>query len=188
MSDGLTVSGGERGVTRVFRLDMSPEEITQLIKPTNDAPTTPAAVAHLLGLNWLDEAHFEIFDVTDVHNMGLADYLVVGNDIPEEDIAPDRDRLNAVEGHVLVVYSRAFQGYAETLQPSRQLEFLGAWREPLSEVHYEPLPTQSAKGVLDGAPPKSDTGRSPHMTLMLALLALPTAALIIGAILYGVMK
>ncbi len=188
MSDGLTVSSGERGVTRVFRLDMSPEEINRLTDPSGDAPATPAAVAHLLGLNWLDQDHFEIFDVADVQNMGLSDYLAMGNDIPEADIAPDRARLDAVEGHVLMVYSRAFQGYSKTLTPTRQLDFLGSWREPMPGVHFKPLPSDSAKGVLDGAPAATDTGRSPHMTLMLALLALPTAALIIGAIVYGVMK
>jgi hypothetical protein len=188
MKDGLTVRGGERGVTRIFRLDMSLEDITRLTNPTGDAPATPAAVAHLLGLDWLDEEHFEIFDVADVNNMGLADYLAMGNDIPEEDIAPDRAKLDAVEGHVLMIYSRAFQGSPETLRPSRQLEFLGAWQEPMPGVHFEPLPSDSAKGVLDGTPDAATSGRSPHMTLLLALLALPTTALIIGVIVYGVMK
>ena len=72
MKDGLTVRDGERGVTRMFRLDMSEEEIVRLTKPAGDAPATPAAVAQLLGLDWLDEAHFEIFDVADVNNMNIS--------------------------------------------------------------------------------------------------------------------
>lgn len=185
MTQALTVRALERGVARVFRLDMEPSEIELLKHASGDTPPTGAAVAHLMGLDWVDETYIEMFPISDLDGLGLANYLIQGGGVAEADIAADRDRLNALTGEVLIVYSRAFQGEAAQLKPGHQLIPVGTYSEDRPQVSFEPLPSKSAKGIITGS---ATATRSPHMSLMLVLLALPTAALIIGVIIYGVLK
>lgn len=188
MTRSLSVSEAEQGVARLFRLDMAPEDISHLQDPSQGAPSTGAAVAQLLGLDWLDADFVEIFAVSDLDELGLAGYLIQGNGVSKQDIALDRSRLEAVTGHVLIVYSSAFQGKSAQLAPTRQLVFLGSYREDRPEIAFAALPSEAAKGVLTGAPDDAAPIRSPNLSLMLALLALPTVALILGVIVYGALK
>ena len=61
-------------------------------------------------------------------------------------------------------------------------------KEDGAPVHFEPLPDASAKGV---APTGGETppapSSNPHMTLLLALVALPLVALVLGVLLFWIL-
>lgn len=121
MQGVIDIPKGERGVIRVFDLDMRPEQARFLREP--------GALAQVLGIEEIDLDHVEIFPISDLEDLGLAGYLTQGCGIPEAEVAPDRDRLNAMEGHVLLLRSRAFGGQAERLTPASQITPIASYGE-----------------------------------------------------------
>lgn len=143
MKDALTIPTGERGIVRVFALSVEAGD--------ENALKAPGAAAAALGVATLDMEHVDIFAASDLAGVGLADYLVDGFGVPEAEVAPDRARLEAVRGLVIVVRSRAFGGQAVTLHPAGQLQLVGSFRE--SGVDWTPgapLESASARGSAGG--------------------------------------
>lgn len=141
----LAVPAGERGRVRVFALDMRPEQAEFLREP--------GAADQLLGADGLDPAHIDIIRLRDLEDLGLAGYLTEGCGIPENQIAPDRDRLAALDGYAMVLRSRAFGGRAATLAPAPELRLVATYTEPGTDWSSEPIAAASARP--HSAPPLS---------------------------------
>ena len=122
MTDPLTVRAGEKGVVRVFGLDMPPEQARFLREP--------GAAAQILGVPDLDPDQIEVFAITDLEGIGLDGYLASGHGIPDNEIAPHRSRLQAVTGWAMVVRSRAFGGRALELTPADGVRLIATFTEP----------------------------------------------------------
>ena len=136
MTDALIVPANEQGRVRLFALDMPPAQIR--------FQQEPGAVEALLQTDALDPVFYEIFDVADLEGLGLIGYLVEGCGIPEVDIAPRKQALEAMTGHVLVVLSRAFGGRAATLVPARGVQLVGMFAEEPTDWTSAPIPSESA--------------------------------------------
>jgi hypothetical protein len=121
MTGVIEIPAGERGVIRVFDLDMRPEQVRFLREP--------GALAQVLGIDDINLDHVEIFPVSDLEELGLAGYLTQGCGLAETEIAPDRDQLAALEGHVLLLRSRAFGGQACRLTPASQIRPIASYGE-----------------------------------------------------------
>ena len=193
MSESIVIAPQEHGIVRVFAVNLPDAEVAALLRSApppeaapGDLPQTPAA-AELLGLSGLDTRHTELFAIRDLTGLGLGGYLTEGLGLKEAQVAADRARLAALDGHVLIVLSRAFQGQGAVLPPSPKLTLIGSYREDAAPVIYEPLPSQAARGVTGGAPiaPAAATqGRSLRIAslaaLILALLAIAGVAVLKG--------
>lgn len=181
----LNVVPNERGCIRIFELDLSNEDLRKLKNPQGESPSTEAAVAHMLGLDWLNADYIEMFDVADLDELGLAGYLTQGNGVAPASIEADRTRLGEIKGWVLILYSSAFDGKSAQLSPNRQLSFVGTWQEARDQVSFEPLPSKAAKGIISQTPPVSN---NPHLTVLWVILTLPIFALCLAAVIYGVTR
>ncbi len=159
MSDALTLPRGERHVLRVFALDMDKAEVERLRnRPSGSDPLAqvdpalrhadPARVAALFGLSEIDPAEVEIVDTDDLSDLGLAAYLIEGDAAAESQIAADRDRLDALRGHVLTLRSAAVPTKPVTLHPVPALTLVGTYAEDVPPVRFDPLPSDSARGSL----------------------------------------
>lgn len=138
MQGVIEIPKGERGVIRVFDLDMPPEQARFLREP--------GALAQVLGIEDIDLDHVEIFPVSDLEELGLAGYLIQGCGIPESEVAADRARLDAIEGHVLLLRSRAFGGLAERLTPASQITPIASYGEREIKWNAPPMePSESSK-------------------------------------------
>ncbi|MEM8730165.1 MAG: hypothetical protein AAGF79_09620 [Pseudomonadota bacterium] len=118
----LTLPAGERGRVRVFSLSMSDDE-AEVLEP-----------ADALGVAPLDPARVEIFPVKNLEGLGLTGYLVEGCGIPESEVARDRTRLDALDGHVLLLFSRAYGDTGVTLSPAPALTLIGSYDEDRPET------------------------------------------------------
>ena len=157
MTDALQVAEGERGVVRVFSLTIEAGTIQAL--------RAPGALASALGVPDIDANAVELFPIEDLAGVGLSSYLEDGCGVPGAVIAADRDRLDAVEGVVLVVLSAAFQGRAARLDPAAQLQLLGVYSEtPTDWSEGAPIETASAL-------PRSTTGPPPRQARAQARVA-----------------
>ncbi|MEX0277975.1 MAG: hypothetical protein AB3N19_10685 [Ruegeria sp.] len=169
MSD-LIVAPHERGVIRLFALDMRPEEAKFLREP--------GAVDQVLGVEGLDPEQIDIFPVADLDDLGLFGYLHEGCGVSEDQL--NRTKLEAVEGWVMVVRSAAFGGRAATLSPDPRLHLIGLFTEEATNWTGGRIKTESAKPF--SAPqtlPDDDTPRRVGSSLV-ALIVL----IVIGGILW----
>lgn len=142
MSDALTIPAAETGKVRVFALDMPPERAKFLREPG----AADQVLGQLPGGAPLNPAYVEVFPIADLEQLGLAGYLHEGCGIPTDQIAPDRERLQALTGHVMLVYSRAFDGQATQLTPAPELRLIATYGEPRTDWHAPaPLETDSAR-------------------------------------------
>lgn len=168
----LHVVASERGKLRVFALARSADEARKLSEQ-------PGAIAKLLGIASLDEDFAEILPVENVADIGLARYLQEGYDVPENALADDRLRLDALRDRVLIVLSMAFRDAPATLEPAPGVTLIGCY--PTKETDWTPreaVASESAKPFTAPSStvrkPQSDaamSGRIAAVTLLvLALL------------------
>ena len=184
--DSFEVKSGETGVVRLFLVDLEPAELRLIQSPRGDMPPTGAALGALVGLDWVDPAYAELFDMRDLDGMGLPNFLLQGAGVSDAQVEEARVLLEQVEGVVLILYSGAFRGEAAQLAPAGITQFLREFREEKTDVHFERLPGASASGQV--APPTTEPKtKNPHITLLLALLLLPLVVLAIGGILWVVL-
>ena len=166
MSD-LNVAPHERGVLRLFTLDMRPEEAKFLREP--------GAAEQALGVENLDHEQIEVFPVSDLEELGLYGYLTEGCGIPEDQL--NRAELEAIEGWVMVLRSKAFGDQALELSPDARVALAGLFTEESTNWTGTPIEAESAKPF--SAPPSgaSDSGDqarrigSAMFVLMLILIA-----------------
>jgi len=148
MSMAIPVPASERGVLRLFALDMAPEQARFLREP--------GAAAQVLGVGELDPENVDIFAINDLEDLGLEGYLSEGCGISADQIAPDRERLRGLTGWVMVVRSRAFGGRAVRLTPADSVALTATYNEPATDWSDDrsagPFDVESAK-------PNSGPGR-----------------------------
>ncbi len=131
----LTIAPNERGVLRLFALDMRPEEANFLREP--------GAVDQVLGVHGLDPEQIDIFPVSDLEDLGLYGYLNDGCGVSDDQL--NRDKLEAMEGWVMVVRSAAFHGQAATLTHDPKLRLIGLYTEAITNWTGGPIETASAR-------------------------------------------
>lgn len=177
---GLTVTADEHGVVRLFALDLPDRDLLRLTDPTKLNPSPQASTAMLVGLDWLNADGFEIFDTEVLGDMSLEGYLIEGAGIRPGDLRRDRIFLNSIDGVVMILYSSAFDGAAATLKTGPGVDYIATYQEDLPPpAHHETLPAKSA--LLQSPPPAPvAVASTPHRTLLLALLVVPTLALLVG--------
>lgn len=168
MTDALQVPPNERGVIRVFALSMTDDEAKSL-------KTDPDALTAALGAP-IDTTHVEVFPVSDLEGVGLVGYLAEGNDVPMDQLTPDRAKLDKLGGWVLIVFSLAFADRATTLKPAPSLTLIGTYGERRTDWRAtETVAAESAKPF--SAPPEtvrkkpSDAAMSGRIA-MIALIVL----------------
>ena len=154
---------------RVFTARLTPEDLRR---------DKAALVADLLRDPDLDPAFVEIFDLADLSGVGLAGYLTEGLGVPDAAVAADRTRLDALPGPVLILLSKALHGRAVTLTPDPRLTLQGSYVEDRPPVHFEPLPSAAARGVLTPDLPPDRRPQRPASALLLLAAALGLVALV----------
>ncbi|MEX0366636.1 MAG: hypothetical protein AB3N22_11235 [Ruegeria sp.] len=168
----LTVARNERGVLRLFTLDMRPEEAKFLREP--------GAAAQILGVDALDEDQIEVFPVSDLEELGLYGYLTEGCGISEDQL--DRAAQDAIEGWVMVLRSKAFADRALELTPDPRVTLAGFFTEEGTNWTARPMTAESAKPF--SAPRASPRqARAEARRIGFTLFAV-VMALIVGGILW----
>lgn len=135
-------------------------------------------VVDLLGDTDVDPAFVELFDLSDLSGLGLAGYLTEGLGVPKAALETDRARLEALQGPVLILLSKALHGRAAVLTPDPRLTLVGTYAEARPPVHFEPLPTAAAEGTLTPVLPPDRTPQRPTSALLLLGAALVLVALV----------
>ena len=132
------VSPHEHGLVRVFAVNLPKAEAARI---------NAAALGTALGVA-LDEAYVDIVAVSDLADVGPRGFLLEGHGVSADAMAADREKLDALDGVVVVMTSKAVQTRPATLSESADITLIGAY--PLAE-------SATAVGAFEKAdvPPKS---------------------------------
>jgi hypothetical protein len=130
----------------------------------------------LLGDTDLDPAFIEIFDLADLTGVGLSGYLAEGLGVPEAALEPDRARLDAIKGPVLILLSKALHGRAGFLTLDPRLTLVATYAEERAPVHFEPLPNAATRGTLTPERPPDRTPQGPGSAFLFLGIALVLTA------------
>jgi hypothetical protein len=173
MSESFQIKATERGVVRIFMVNLTANQIAALNDATQD-DEAPAAIKQALGVTQLDNKFIELFPLGNLEGVGLAGYLTDGLGVSKADVAPHASRLNGMTGQVLIVLSAAFGGKEATLTPTAPLKWIGTYLEEGANMAFEPLVSDAAKGTLDTKPtkPAKSDARVGGMIAMYALIAM----------------
>lgn len=169
----LDIPAHEQGTTRLFSLSMDVADARRIKADVHQQ-------AALLGIDRVDAAGVEVFQIVDLGDLGLAGYLREGIDAQEADLARDRVKLGALDGWVMLVHSRAFAGKAVMLQPDPALTLIGTYRQQSSDMMPIEIVSEAAQpysGTPQSAPvPAPDTRRAGSL-VVLALIGVATLLL-----------
>ena len=139
----------EAGIIRVFSISRPIATLARELKQQHKAALATA----LLGQEIAENA-FELFPLSDLTGVGLPRYLSEGYDIPQASLQQDRAKLDALDGYVLLVFSRISDAGDVTLHPTPELTLIGSYSEPRAAHAAAPIATPSANaysGVKDPA-------------------------------------
>ncbi len=169
----ITIPAHEHGIVRVFALSMSEDE-AKALRSDNGAQKA------MLGASSLNSDFVEVFPMSDIAEIGLSQYLEQGNGIDPAQLAPDRAKLAALDGWVMIIYSNAFGGSAQTLAPHNTLTLIGTYAEP--GVDWSPKQTLLSEAATTPASPKkkpSDAAMSGRIATLALLVLFALTALMV---------
>ncbi|MBY6067503.1 hypothetical protein KUW17_12175 [Leisingera aquaemixtae] len=177
MTGAIHIPAGERGVIRLFALDMRPEQAAFLKEP--------GALAQVLGIEALDMDQVEVFPVSDLEDIGLTGYLTEGCGVPRAQVEEDREMLQALEGHVLLIRSRAFGGDETRLTPAAQIVLKGTYGERQTSWSAPPVSTESAKPYsAPKLPPREARSKARRIGAALFAIVMTLIALAVWALVF----
>jgi len=162
----LEVSASEHKVYRLFAIDLAKHHLPAFTRPKrNSMGDDDYPLRDALGLTYLDEQHVQILTLADLGDMKLTDYMQDGLAIAGVDLEDHAARLNALEGHLAVIASAAFEGPCD-IAPKPPVSLVGAFAEHEAMTSFVDLSTTSAEKMVDlrvnPPPPEPDRGAWLH--------------------------
>ncbi|SFO89798.1 hypothetical protein [Tranquillimonas alkanivorans] len=183
MSQTIKIPANERDTIHVFRLDMLDDEVKTFTarREGTDDPASEWPLRNALGADYIEPQRIEVIRTGDLSGVGLRGYLIEGLGAKPERVKADGDRLDAVEGHVLIALPGAFGGVEQTLDPRKPLDYVGSYPEiapeapgPMGDVHSAHPPDATVSEA-----PASETPRGPEQPSRFPVVG---AALIAAAV------
>lgn len=130
----------EHGTIRVFAVSRPMSGMAQALRQQSKA----ALASALLSYDVSDD-EIELFALSDLTGIGLHGYLSEGYAVDKDALRADRPRLEALDGYVLLVFSRIAAQGDVTLRPSSDLTLIGTYAEPKAKHIAPPLTTDASK-------------------------------------------
>lgn len=136
----LDIARSEQGVIRVFAISRPMAEMARLLKQRPEAAVATTLLGHAV-----QQDDIELFPLSDLTGVGLPRYLSDGYDVDQNAISKDRARLDALDGYVLLLFSRVSDATDVVLHPHHDLTLIGTYAEPKASHAAAPIATAAAK-------------------------------------------
>jgi hypothetical protein len=176
----IEINGSDSGTLLVFQLDLPGEAVERF---TVQAGTGEWPLKYALGATTLRNGFVDVVDIRDLEQMRLSQYLTEAHNASGDAFNADRNRLDALTGHLVILPAQAFDNTSQTLRIAPQLRLIGSYSEATGKSAGPKLGSASAKGLLaHGKSPQSANGSSPFFKFALAGVAV-LIVLILAAVL-----
>ena len=163
MTEVVKILKGSRSEVLLFALEMPPEQVRFLREEEG-------ALAQVLGLEHIDMAQVEVFDVAALEGIGLVVYLHDGIGIPLAELEPLEAELAAYTGHLLLIRARAFVDEGATLTPAAPLSLILRLGE--TKTNWQPKPAAQDAPKRQTPRAARDTARGIGATLFAIVMTL----------------
>lgn len=163
----LAIPANETGMIRVFAVNRPAPDMTSALQKRPGADLA----RDLLSAPHLNTSSTEVFAMSDLAGIGLAAYLADGYAVKDEALAPDRPKLDALDGYVLLLFSDSFGGKAATLDPGPDVTLIGTYREARANMAAQPIKSAAAQPYSGAKPPPNAQVRTRSGSLFVAVIA-----------------
>lgn len=114
-----------------------------------------------LGAKIVKPDDVQIVSEAALHDLGLAQFLMMGHGIAEADIAPSTAMLNALRGSIAIIRSGAFGPDAVTFPDTAEATWIATFTEQgAAPTPITALTSEAAKGTIEGATPPAKKPKS----------------------------
>ncbi|KIN73777.1 hypothetical protein [Sulfitobacter guttiformis] len=141
----IDIPRNESGTIRVFAISRPMADMARAVQRQG----TQALGAELLG-HEVKSDEIELFALSDLAGVGLHGYLSEGYDIDKFALQKDFRRLKALDGYVLLHFSRLGATQDITLSLHSDLTLIGSYAEP-KPLHTGPPITAASAELYSGA-------------------------------------
>lgn len=174
------VPANEHGILRLFTVDA---DTARPLKDTldNGGSTADLAAAEALGVDVAEAEWVDLLNLRDIEAIGIDGYLLQGYDVPEDQLASVRGRLESANGYLLAVPSRTFGETEQQISPIPGIRPLAQFqisRPPDTAQSMTPADTEPFHVAPAPEPPQS--GRPQFLSSPLVLLILLIAAALLA--------
>lgn len=155
MSDPLNISAAPHRSVWLFSIDLPADAIDDFAHETIGDDTHSWPLGTALGVSPFPDSDFvEVLDLEALKAFGFSNYLTDANGL---DIGNDGPKLDALSGHVLLVFAQSLENGQTHFAPQAPLTFVERYNQATELPTFEPLTSDAAVGELpQGKPPKSD--------------------------------
>jgi hypothetical protein len=155
MSAPLDISTAPYRSVWIFAIGLPESDIDDFAHETLEENTPHWPLGTALGAHPFPDHDFvEVLDLEALRAYGFSNYLSDGNAL---EIGDDAERLDALTGHVLLVFSQGLENGQTAFAPLAPLTFIARYSQPVHIPTLEPLESDGATGQLpQGKAPKSD--------------------------------
>lgn len=174
----VIIPHAEHGIIRVFAISRPMVTMARALKQQNKAALASALLGHDVTLD-----DIELFALADLAGIGLYGYLSEGYDLDREALRRDRVRLEALDGYVLLLFSRVSLQGPVTLVPHSDITLIGTYARARAKSAAPPLTTPSAE-LYSGVKRKPDAARRSRVGSAITA----TATLLIILILWWILR
>ena len=180
MSTKMHIKSSERGVIRVFHIDLPREAIERF---TTQAGTGEWPLQYALGAKSLRNAFVEVVDLRDLGEMSLSNYLAQAHDVSGKDFEALAHQLDALKGHVLVLASQAFNNTEQDLTIAPPLRWIGTFNEPKAANAGAPIQSDAAVGSGGGGKPAGKAKSNAAVWVLIGLFGIIASGIILAKLL-----
>ncbi len=168
----ISIPKAEHGVIRVFAISRPMSDMARMLTQRPKAELASELLSHVV-----NSEDIELFAISDLEGVGLPAYLTDGYDIDTDTVRTDRRRLDALDGYVLLLFSRISNDGDVSLNVTPDLTLIGTYTEPKAASTAAPIASTSAEPYSGAtkapkAPPRSRVGSALTALTVLAVLLL----------------
>jgi hypothetical protein len=171
----IEINGSDNDTLRVVHLDLPREAVERFV---TQAGTGEWPVKYALGATELRSDFVDVVDIRDLGDMPLSAYLMSAHGVTKAALAADRDMLDGLTGHVLLLPAQSFARVSQTLTISPPLRFVGTYGEVKPKGRGATVSSQSAQGGAGGA---SGMGAEPAASPVLKYVLIAIAIVVVLA-------
>lgn len=155
MTAALDISTAPHRSLWIFAIDLPESDIDAFSHETIEENNHQWPLGTALGVSPFPDHDFvEVLDLEALRAYGFSNYLTEGNGL---DIGDDAEMLDALTGHVLLVFSQGVEKGQTAFAPQAPLTFVSRYSQSQQMPVLEPLTSDAAEGQIpQGKAPKSD--------------------------------
>ena len=164
----IEINGSDTSTLHLLHVDLPDRAIERFVTM---AGTGEWPLKYSLGATKLRPAFVETVDLSDLGGMSLSQYLGSAYDVPGKALGADKPRIDALQGHVIILPPQAFENTSQTLHIATPLHHIGSYSTSGAKNRGPALRSRGAEGSGTGGAPAAMGNLSKPLLYTLAALA-----------------